>query len=222
MNLKKYFILFFVILFSNLCFANIEDNLFFEIKKLVYKNYNYYIVKNTKIIKRKNNIFEDNIHNFKFLGIDEIINSLICNKKNYIIREYFNCLGNSLDIQYYLNERIKINEYNIYFKLINLIEVLPCNSIYSHNLIKIFINAGGITTNKFLNDSFSKISWTVSHGSNVIILYYGNGFKLINRGKVINNAMIGDCVKVLLPSGKLITGILKKDNLVLKKNCLVY
>ncbi|ACT13630.1 MULTISPECIES: flagellar basal body P-ring formation chaperone FlgA [Pectobacterium] len=72
-----------------------------------------------------------------------------------------------------------------------------------------------LTPGQVITASMIRRAWVVKAGQSVQIIAQGEGFTINGEGKAMNNAAVGQAVRVRTANGQIISGITNKDGIIL-------
>ncbi|MDQ1237237.1 MAG: flagellar basal body P-ring formation chaperone FlgA [Wigglesworthia glossinidia] len=218
-NLKNFIpALLFVFFTSFRLLAKTSEFLIPEIEKFLYELNNNKIISYKISIISPKDIKEEctkpkiNITNYIKIH-DMVVMNLSCENKKYILRI---CIKSYAE--YYIASTMirpkSIIEKNNIKKVYGNINELPNNLILSNISIIGKIATRLIGIGQPITINMIRSPWKVYKGDKIFILFIGNGFYIRYNGISMQNATTGDILKIKLPSGKILQGILNQNNML--------
>ncbi|AFA40901.1 FlgA family flagellar basal-body P-ring formation protein [Wigglesworthia glossinidia endosymbiont of Glossina morsitans morsitans (Yale colony)] len=218
-NLKNFLVfILFTLFFEFKILAKNSDFLIPEIEKLLYERNNSKLVE-YKIFILSPKFIEDNcikpkLYMTNYININNIsIVNIQCTNKKYIFKINIKSYSKYYKSSVLIKPKTTIKKTHIH-QTYGEITNLPNDLVLSNYPIIGTISTRLIGVGQPVTFSMIRDPWNVHQGDKIFIELIGNGFRIRYYGIAMKNAVIGDILKVKLPSGKFIQGILNSDNML--------
>lgn len=218
-NLKNFLLFTVCILFFEFkILAKNSEFLIPEIEKLLYERNNNKLVE-YKIFILSPKVIEDNcikpkLYITNYININNIlIVNIHCKNKKYMFKIHIKSYSKYYKSSSLIKPKTTIKKTHIH-QIYGEITNLPNDLVLSNYPIIGKISTRLIGVGQPFTFSMIRDAWNVHQGDKIFIEFIGNGFRIRYYGIAMKNAVIGDLLKIKLPSGKFLQGILNSDNML--------
>ena len=187
-----------ILLFPLFLFASVKEEII-KFYKSHYPTIKIISISSIKPFPKHYKKIDFKLANYKMLSSTLIIDG----------KYYFYTIKAKIKV-YIANKVIKVNELiigNAEFKYINF------RNFYSNPIYKLSSNLVAskiISKNAVINESNTKIKPAIISGESVNVIFQNNEIEVYAKGKALNNANIGDIIKVKI-NGKIYEGKIDKN-----------
>ncbi|MDX5630699.1 MULTISPECIES: flagellar basal body P-ring formation chaperone FlgA [unclassified Brenneria] len=95
------------------------------------------------------------------------------------------------------------------------LDQLPPRAIHTLSEAEGAITLRDLTPGQPITASMLRRAWIIKAGQNVQVFAQGEGFTINSEGKAMNNAAVGQSVRVRTASGQVISGVAGEDGIIL-------
>ncbi|MDY4388760.1 MULTISPECIES: flagellar basal body P-ring formation chaperone FlgA [Pectobacterium] len=140
--------------------------------------------------------------------------SIRCGQQRRFIQTEVQVTGNYVTSSRPINRGTTLTEKDISLTKGRL-DLLPLRPILTLQGAQGAVLLRDLTPGQVITASMIRRAWVVKAGQSVQIIAQGEGFTINGEGKAMNNAAVGQAVRVRTANGQIISGITNEDGIIL-------